>query len=198
MSSCLIVAYLRSQTRHALIVFKVIARRKCLIDGQHYNGEHGSPNLHIGKASILFYQHPIDDSAKLVYEIRLDATFLIWMSFFRTGSLIQTYYSRQKQKQPQLQVEKLQRRRSGRREKSRIRPNTLSLLTRSPTTVSSKKSPLSNSSAKVFSLNVLKSVVAWPVSLSVTSRRKDLSSGSYIILLSSSTVSFSNSRPVLL
>lgn len=84
----------------------------------------------------------------------------------------------------------LQRRRSGRRERSRTRPNTLSLLTRPHTTVFSKKFPLSNSSAKVFSLNVSKLVVAWPVSLSVTLRKKDKSSGSYITLRSSSTVSF--------
>ena len=117
------------------------------------------------------------------------------MPFFRSGCIfsgwladITHYFSRLKQKPPR-QVENLQRKRSGRKEKSRTRLSTLSLLTRPRTTVSSKKFPLSNSSVKVFSLNVSKLGVPWPVSLSDTLRKKELSSGSYITLRSSSTVS---------
>ena len=121
---------------------------------------------------------------------------LSWMPFFQSGCtffptwLADTihYSSRLKQKPPR-QVENLQRKRSGRRERSRIRPNTLSLLTRSPTTVSSKKFLHLNSSVKAFSLNVSKLGVPWPVLLFVTLRKKELSSGSYITLRSSFTVS---------
>ena len=112
------------------------------------------------------------------------------------------FYTSPKQKQPQRrQVEKLQRRRNGRRERSRTRLYTLSPLIRPPTSVSSKKSQLLNSSVKVFLSNVSKSVVAWLVSLSVTLRMKDTSSGLCITLRSSSIVSFfflnSNSLLVL-
>jgi hypothetical protein len=117
------------------------------------------------------------------------------MPFFQSGCKFSDWladtthcYSRLKQK-PQRQVENLRRKRSGRREKSKTRPYILSLLTRPPTTVSSKKFPLSNSSVRVFSLNVSKLEVPWLVLLFVTLRMKDQSSGSYITLRSSSTVS---------
>ena len=115
------------------------------------------------------------------------------MPFFRSGCNSDwladtTHYSSRLKQRPQRQVESLQRKRSGRREKSRTRLNTLFLLTRPPTTVSSKKFPLSNSSAKVFLSNVLKLGVPWRVSLSVTLRERELSSGSFITLRSSSTV----------
>ena len=73
------IAYIRKITNMTRINRFQGHRQTHLIDGQHYNGEHDSAKFLIKKASILFYQRTFEDSANLVYDIKLDAVLSIWM-----------------------------------------------------------------------------------------------------------------------